>query len=1596
MRCSRFLSCKYAEGVCQFSSSGIAMISSFRFAGPVAQVFSFHRLRGPLDRTEKLLFLCGIAAILLCGERTAIGQTTPLQFVAVSPCRVVDTRNAVGTFGGPQLAGGSTRTFNLPQSACGIPITAVAYSLNVTVVPDQPLGYLTIWPAGQAQPLVSTLNSDGRIKANAAIVPAGTNGGVSVYVSDATQLVLDIDGYFVPAGTSSSGLQFFPVTPCRIVDTRNANGPLGGPTLSARTSRNFPVQSSACGIPPTAQAYSLNVTAVPQGPLGYLTAWPTGEAQPVVSTLNSNGGEVVANGAIVPAGSGGDISVYVSDSSDVVLDINGYFAPPVTGGLSLYTVTPCRVIDTRNGAGAFVGELTVNVEGSTCAPPSTAQAYVLNATVVPSGYLGYLTMWPDGETQPLVSTLNAYDGAITSNVAIVPTTNGSIDAYTTQPTDLVLDLSSYFASASGVTLPQPQITSILPGTTYYAGSLDTVINVIGTGFTANSVVEWNGTPLQTFTGDYPTLAIATVPAADLASAGTASVTVETPGATPPTSNVMMVNIANPPVPTLTGMSPSSGPIGTASKVTLLGTGFMPSTTVTVNGTLVPSTYNSSSSITANIPAASLAVPGDVNVAVTTPAPGGGSSSAPFSVYLPIAANDIVFNSADGLLYASVPPIAAGGSGNSVVSIDPTTGNVIRQIWVGANPNKLALSTDGTQLFVGLDGAGGVAQVDLKQGKVVNQFSLGGGEGVYNPPMTALYLAAVPESPNSVAVATLAGAGRNEPAVTIYDSGIARANAWPAGEGPLSFGPSASTLYVAAGSTLEQLTVGSSGITAATALSTLTKQANWMQYDNGRLYLSSGQVLNASNGTLLGTFYSGASTPAAGPIVSDSTLGRAFVVTPSSNGSSSNTVLTFNEPTFNLLGSIVVNGAGESGYGSTVEKIVRWGQNGLAFTATFGPSNTQELFIFQSPLVQDLSSAQADLSVALSAPSTATTGTSVSWVATVKNLGPNSSEGATLAIALDPSLVINSVSAMTGTCGTGPTFRCAVGTLASGASVTITVAATPTQAGTLAGTASVASVSYDPTSANNQAATSTAVTGGIYGAVPAVTAISPSLVQAGAAGFILTVTGTGFNENSVVNFNTAQLPTTYVSPTQLTASVSAAQIANYGWAAITVTNPLPGGGVSQILPLTIYDLVNVPASGLLFDPYTQSLYATIPSTATNITGNSVVAINPMTGVVGNPVFVGSEPTVMAETADGNDLYIGLSGADSLAQFNLLNQSLTTTIPLLLTQGNTTSQVAATSLAAMPGTDTTLAVGVTDTWHNFGIFDISGSTGSFRPNLSGIYEGVNPAFVDASHLDAYDSETSGFEFYRYSIDVSGLNEIDGTTLDGMGGFNGGFQLANRLVYGYGGGIANPFTTPPSQVATLPIIDFSGSGATAYPAGAAADPSLQKEFMVLWNSAGTSDYALVRYDLNTYLPEAIFDESNSAFNSSLPIFRFGQDGLALAISSNVGTKNQTPSIMLLRGPFVAPQELQTNSAASLTGSSATTITHGSGNTLLTLTGTNFLPGVAVTWNGSYRATTIVDATHVTVAIPASDVANAGSASLVATNPGAPASNTLTITIN
>jgi large repetitive protein len=391
------------------------------------------------------------------------------QLVTVTPCRLVDTR----TNGGP-IQGGTSRTFNLPQLAiaggCNSLATASAYSLNVTVVPQGRLGFLTIWPTGQPQPTVSLMNSlDGRIKANAVIVGGGTNQSVDVFVNNTTDVILDINAYF--ALPTSTTLAFYPLVPCRIVDTRTGNG---GP-LVANQERDFPLTTRECNIAGAAKAYSFNVTAVPidNGRVGYLTVWPAGIPVPNVSTLNDPTGTVVANAAIVPSGPRNTVAAIANDNTNLLIDLNGYFAVPTpeNPGLSVYTLPPCRALDTRPNE--FTGLIVAPIVATPCGVPSSASGYILNATALPDGRLGYLTVWPDGEAQPPVSTLNALDGAFTSNMVIAAAAglpaDGSVDAFAEGgTTNLLLDVFGYLGGPSQLTITTTSLPSGTTGVAYNA------------------------------------------------------------------------------------------------------------------------------------------------------------------------------------------------------------------------------------------------------------------------------------------------------------------------------------------------------------------------------------------------------------------------------------------------------------------------------------------------------------------------------------------------------------------------------------------------------------------------------------------------------------------------------------------------------------------------------------------------------------------------------------------------------------------------------------------------------------------------------------------------------------------------------------------------------------------------------------------------------------------------------------------------------------------------------------------------------------------------------------------------------------------------
>ena len=128
------------------------------------------------------------------------------------------------------------------------------------------------------------------------------------------------------AGVAAAQTQYFSLTPCRAVDTRNANSTNGGPALGT-TRRDFQIRG-ICGVPTTAKAVSMNVTVTGASAFSWLTIWPSGQAQPVVSTINFDPNvTALANGAIIGLSTAAkDLSVQNANGTvQVIIDITGYF-----------------------------------------------------------------------------------------------------------------------------------------------------------------------------------------------------------------------------------------------------------------------------------------------------------------------------------------------------------------------------------------------------------------------------------------------------------------------------------------------------------------------------------------------------------------------------------------------------------------------------------------------------------------------------------------------------------------------------------------------------------------------------------------------------------------------------------------------------------------------------------------------------------------------------------------------------------------------------------------------------------------------------------------------------------------------------------------------------------------------------------------------------------------------------------------------------------------------------------------------------------------------------------------------------------------------
>ena len=286
--------------------------------------------RGAID-----VFTSSVAHVIVdvTGVFVETDRATSGRFVALTPRRVLDGREPGAVIG--LMAPGSSATIPMPRS---VPADATAVSVNVTSVEAVRPGFLAGFAAGGDRPETSFLNPDGSGApvAAALILPVSTSG-ITITNTSGGRLVIDLTGYFTgPSARSSGDGLFVATTPTRLLDTRLV------PT------RVWAAGSTEIPSPfPEAAALVTNITmTLTDGP-GFITAHEAGVRRGVVSAVNaSHRDHTIPNAAITPVSTRG-VAMYSSVSTDLVVDLNGYFVGrpvPATLPVASNRPVPRRVL----------------------------------------------------------------------------------------------------------------------------------------------------------------------------------------------------------------------------------------------------------------------------------------------------------------------------------------------------------------------------------------------------------------------------------------------------------------------------------------------------------------------------------------------------------------------------------------------------------------------------------------------------------------------------------------------------------------------------------------------------------------------------------------------------------------------------------------------------------------------------------------------------------------------------------------------------------------------------------------------------------------------------------------------------------------------------------------------------------------------------------------------------------------------------------------------------------------------------------------------------------------------------------------------------
>jgi hypothetical protein len=403
-------------------------------------------------------------------------------------------------------------------------------------------------------------------------------------------------------------------------------------------------------------------------------------------------------------------------------------------------------------------------------------------------------------------------------------------------------------------------------------------------------------------------------------------------------------------------------------------------------------------------------------------------------------------------------------------------------------------------------------------------------------------------------------------------------------------------------------------------------------------------------------------------------------------------------------------------------------------------------------------------------------------------------------------------------------------------------------------------------------------------VATITSINPTSVTAGATAVNLQVTGQAFVSGATIQLNGTAVKTSYLGSTSLSAVVPDASVAAAGTVAVTVLSPGTGSGpvTSNSVNLTVNPLpagefiVNQVANDIVWDPQHQLIYASVPSSAAQ-NPNSVVAIDPTTGLVTKSVFAGSGPDLLAISDDGQFLYVALDGSSNVQRFIL--PALTPDILVSLGGSNFYGLNTAIALDVAPGTPHTWAVSIgnpgtsPEAIEGVTVFDdaVARPTSAGRytshPNVGDLLLGTAVWGKDTTVIYGANNESTGFDFYVLPVTSAG---IPGATIldypSAVSGFGGRihFDKTTGFVYADNGPVLNPSTG--KSVGT-----FSTSGVMV------PDGSIGKAFFStpLYTSSSPIG-TITSYDINHFTPinSILFPNVVGATGR---LIRWGANGLA-----------------------------------------------------------------------------------------------------------------------